>query len=142
MQGEEPRNRNPAKHSDFKSRRALVKMLAEEEVRHEEETESEVEDQCLRWMRVTKIIGITFVIDTIVLIPMLKDLPLHFLSYSVGKYLLIFWMCLVAALYYSAGIAYSRREYLKGLREISRRYPPPGSPYRKQSRKAHGDGHP
>jgi len=142
MQGEEPENHQSAKRSNFKSRRALAKILAEEEIWQWNEAEAEAESHYSYWLRITKIIGAAFVIDTLVPIPMLAGFPLHFLWFSVGKYLVLLWAALATGLFYAAVVASSGRKYLKELREINRRSPPPGSPYRKALGKGQRDNLP
>jgi VIT1/CCC1 family predicted Fe2+/Mn2+ transporter len=101
-----------------------------EEARQDEEQEVRIELRLRKWMRAAISLGVGVIVSIGAVVPFLYGYPLHDQWNAVGKTILVLSMCLFVAFMYAAGITYTCWSYLKGVKEIHKKFAPPGSKYR------------
>jgi len=110
--------------------KARIRKDAMDEARQDEEQEARLKNNLRKWKRAATWLGIGLAVSIATIVPFLKGHSLHDLWDTVGKKILGLSMCLLVGFMYAAGIAYTRWWYLKGVREINKKFAPPGSKYR------------
>ena len=113
-----------------KQLKAQLRAEAIEEAQQDEESEIRAELTLRRWKRATTLLGILFVASVAVLVPFLAGHSLYSHWEKVGKRVLLFSMVLFNAFVYTAGHTWVYWHGLRELRQIHKKYAPPGSKYR------------
>jgi hypothetical protein len=96
----------------------------------DEEQEARIELRLRNWRRGTAILGLGLVVGIAAVFPFLHGNPLHDQWDTVGKKILLLTMCLFVAFMYTAGITYTIRTYLRGMKQVHRKFATPGSKFR------------
>jgi len=95
------------------------------EQRINDEAEYRTNRKFRRFLCATAVLGILFVAFAGAVIPFLKGHALYDSWESVGKYLLILAMLSWAAFLLSGGLTFGVWRYLRGMKEVHRKYAPP-----------------
>jgi hypothetical protein len=107
--------------------KARLTEAAAEEVRQDQYLEGRIEQRLRRWKRGTVWLGIALVCCVVAVVPFLYGYPLHDYWDAVGKKILVLSMCLLPLFMFSAGITYMFWSYLRAIKNVHRRFVPPGS---------------
>ena len=113
-----------------KELRAPVRKEALEEARLDEEQEARLERRLRKWRFATIVLGVALVTGIVAVVPFLAGHPLHARWESIGKRILAVTMGLFLAFTYVAGTCFTFWKYLRDIKEIHRKFAPPGSKYR------------
>ena len=100
------------------------------EASQDEEQEARIEQRLRNWKRGTAVLGLGLVVGIAAVVPFLRGNPLHDQWDSLGKKILLLTMCLFVAFMYTSGITYTIWTYLRGMKQVHRKFAPPGSKFR------------
>ena len=110
--------------------KARIRADALEEARQDDEQEVRLTQRVRKWKRGSTLLGIALVATIVATVPFLYGYPLHNHWDDIGKKLLLVSMCLLCMFMYAAATTYNLWSYLKAIKEIHRKFAPPGSKYR------------
>jgi membrane protein YdbS with pleckstrin-like domain len=107
--------------------KARLTDVAAEEVRQDQYLEGRIEQRIRKWKRGTVWLGIALICCVVAVVPFVYGYPLHNYWDAVGKKILVLSMCLLPLFMFSAGITYMFWSYLRAIKNVHRRFVPPGS---------------
>jgi hypothetical protein len=110
--------------------RRTIRNEAIEEDRLNDAEELKAERKIRLFSRTTLILGALLVLDVILVSQFLRGHQWYEYRESIGKCLLILAGCLLSAFMLYAGLAFGLWRFLRGIKEVHRRYAPPLSRHR------------